>query len=289
MAAAEIIANNANEKVDLKRKRSSSTSQASPSTKASYTAADKQAEKAKAPGIDTDTQLIQASAAPKEQAPEKRQPKAGNSVTPPTHVLSVPQRQRLIQSDYKFFEALMEIELGRANAYEDVFHYTCDKARAVTFNDIRAQTFAREFIDKSQAMKFLRPMCSNTNVASRLVDLAVDRFRENILGDHLVNGDLHKVGSMSPEENLVCHMAWGPPERLSELLVMPWSVVAKDQSIQYKILDFALCALDGNGVAELRRKSGDDAKDFQLLTGRARDDSKVEGKEGKPGEATEGC
>ncbi|KAF2159153.1 hypothetical protein M409DRAFT_30437 [Zasmidium cellare ATCC 36951] len=305
--AAELAANEANENVAPKAASTSTEASytTATSTEASYaTAQEEQPEERDAFGIDSHLRHMEVSVAPEERAPEGRPSEAGSSVPRETQMLPITRRQRLVQSDYKVFRALdvrgskncsehcpLRGTLnfcrcpGARPSWVGTGHTTTFSATSpvgqepnkanISYNDGLAKKFAREFIETSKAMMCLKPVKSKTGLALKLVDFAMDRFKEGILGPH----PLHQAGSQSPDEELVCHMVVGPPENLKEVLVMPHWVVKKDQSIHYTVLASKPDAIGLDRIAELRRTTGDADKDFRLLTGRERNDSKVQDSE----------
>lgn len=113
-------------------------------------------------------------------------------------------------------------------------------------------------------------------LAREMAGFAMGRFQAQITGIEFWKRSEHKVG-WGPLDSckLVRQMEVGQPENLTECLVMPASVT-EEQEVEYIVLAWKPWKPTAAEIKRIRKEDGRMEKDFRMLVGSVRNDSKAQ-------------
>lgn len=146
-------------------------------------------------------------------------------------------------------------------------------------NVVNAAQCAWAWLGRSRYMTMgcVKPTGEWIELAREMASFAIHRFREQNAACDWWSISEHTIG-MGPLDSykLVRRVAVGPPDNLTECLVTPASVT-EEQEVEYIILAWWPWKPDTAEIKRIRKADGGMEKDFWVLVGGVRNDSKAHG------------
>lgn len=137
-------------------------------------------------------------------------------------------------------------------------------------------------------MGHVKPAGAWIEVAREMAGFAMNRFQAQIMGNEFWKTSDHTLG-FGPRDSykLVRQMEVGQPDHLTECFIMPASVT-EAQEVEYVVLAWKPWKPHATEIKRIRKADGRMERDFRMLVGSVRNDSKAQGSGScMPSKATE--